>query len=417
MKTFLEIEFTHPFDPEIYETYKLTWETVNKPYVFLWLRELYQSFKNSKPSFARFSGFTNSYKDLDWLSQKLNKAIEVINNDGVYHIKERADGRFSQEFSNIIHHHFENLIGDVKKPCQLYWDSSPIARGAITDLNHCIHDMEAYTRAIENPLNNRAILFEFLEPKRYRLDDEALKDFTFDYDFGDICLHYGLIGKTWFEVFLDKDEEIFPEAIRPLDVLGPEFDIHFKCQDISIDVIEEFFHWLKDQGQDPKNPKLANGFLPVAKLRMNGKSQDEILEQVGKRSGIKNIRIYDEEKEWISYDLSTSPTITNGFYQVNDPIIVKKGDQIETKAIPIQAIQISGEVEGTILKDGVFKGEYINGGHTIALSVPTNGKSVILKGSESFRGVNTRYDLHIRPGEIYFMCFTEDGHYIVEKRD
>ncbi|MCR9203823.1 MAG: hypothetical protein NXH75_04540 [Halobacteriovoraceae bacterium] len=410
MKTYIEIEFHNPIHPESLEPYTLTWETLNKSYVFLWLRELYQNLKSEIPAFSRFAGFDNSYKDMNWLSQKLNDAIEVINRDGHYQIKERADGSFSQEFSNIIHHHFENLIGDAKDPCELYWKSSPIAKGAICDLNHCIHDMESLARVQQIPTSNRGIVWEFLKPKRFKINNEALNDFIFNYDFGDICLHYGLIGKSWLEVFLDEDEEIQPEAIRPLDVLGPEFDIHFKCADISEEFINKFKRWLvEEQKQDPTDPKLGLGFLPLAKLQLKGQNQNEILERVGERSGIKSIKIYDDNKVWIQKDFGESDTMNKGYYQVYGPLVLDEGDQIETYSVPIMSYIVTGKEEGVQLNENLFKGSFLEDGHSISISVPNDGKSVVIKTSEKKRGVYEEESILIKPGEIYHL-----NYYLVE---
>lgn len=416
MKTFVEIEFFNPLGPDSCSPFKLTWEVLNKPYALLWLRNLYLALKANDPAYIRFSGFTNSYKDLNWLTAKLNEAIDIINADGVYKISEKADGSFTQEFSNIIHHHFENLIGDAKNPCDLYWNSSPIGRGAICDLNRHIHDMEAYTRTMEYPQSNKVAVLEFLNPKRFKLDEEALSDFTFEFEFGDICLHYGLIGKTWLEVFLDEDEEIFPEAIRPLDVLGAEFDIQFKSGNLSPELLDRFYSWLKEQGQDINDPHLALGFLTLARLQMKGLSEEEVIEEIGKRSGFKNLRIYDEAKEWINYDFSQSHTAFEGFSQISNLRTLGADDQIETKKVPIQAFLISGAEEGITLRKDLFIGPYLKEGHSITLWVPKDGKTVVIEGDGGERCINTLNKCVLKPGDMIHIDYTPEGFYKVIQR-
>lgn len=413
MKTFVEIEFYNPARPDAVEPYKLTWEVIDKPYAYLWLKNLYRELKIKHPAFIRFSGFENSYKDLDWLTEKLNRAIDIINADGVYHIKERADGTFTQEFFNIIHHHFEVLSGDAKNFGEYYRKSSPMGIGAITDLNHCVHDMEALTRAIEEPDSNRVIVLEFLKPRRFWLDDDTLKNFTFDIEFGDICLHYGLIGKTWLEVYLDQDEEIFPEAIRPLDVLGGEFDIQFARYKMHPEEIAKFHAWLKEQKQNPDNHKLALGFLPLARLMTAGQSQQLILQKVGERAGYKSIRIYDEQKEWISHDFSASPTSFKGFSQIYPEMQLGSTDHLYTREVPVQTYIVSGKEEKTILPKSLFRGPALKEGHSISLMVPENGKSIVIQGTTEPRGINIGRDLHLGPGDVLHLNYAKEGHYLV----
>ena len=245
MATTLEVEFFNPYDNSI-EPLILRWEVYNSAAATVWLRSLYQSLKKEQLFYARFTGFENSPKDLNFLSQKMNEAIDIINFEGKYpNIKERADGTFSQKFANVMHHHFELLFGDAKNPSSHFKNSTYIGKAAISLLNHCVHDMEALTRAKENNESSRAVVFEILDRQQFALPDLMKEDFTFDLNFGDICLHYGLVGKTWWEVFLDEDEEIFSEGIRPLDVIGPEFDIHFHQRLPSKETREDFYKFLK----------------------------------------------------------------------------------------------------------------------------------------------------------------------------
>ncbi len=417
MKTYLELEFVNSLKGEQDNTpFKLRWAVLDKSYATLWLRSLFQSFKKKEPAYFRFTGFKNSPKDMSFLSKKLNKAIDIINQDGLYRIEERAQGTFSQDFANVIHHHFEVLFGDAKNFSDLYKNSSPVGQGAISDLNHCIHDMEALTRSQEFTTSTQGIVLEILDRKQYWLTDDVLKDFTFDIEFGDLLLHYGLVGKTWWEVFLDKDEDIFPEAIRPLDVLGGEFDIQFSNKLVSPSLVREFYEFLKSHGQDPSDPKLALGFLPLAKLEMpDGLSKDEISKKIGERSGIKGMRIYEEGREWINVDLSESATINDGFFHVNSLIVLRGNDSIPIRPVPIQAFYISGEGPRTVLAESLFSGPYIDGGHSISLIVPKDGQSVILKCGSAPRGLNASNDILISPGESVHLSFNNHGSYNVIK--
>jgi hypothetical protein len=196
----------------------------------------------------------------------------------------------------------------------------------------CVHDMEALTRARENKNSTRAVVFEVNDRKQYALPNAFAKDFTFDIGFGDICLHYGLVGKTWWEVFLDEDEEIFEEGIRPLDVIGPEFDIHFLPQKIPNEILEKFFQFLRNHGQDPKETDLRLGFYRLASLE-NPHKREEIIEEVGQRSGIKTIRLYQNEKLWLEKDMSVRPSCQEGFLRLNPLQVIEEGQSIKNSCL------------------------------------------------------------------------------------
>jgi hypothetical protein len=268
-----------------------------------WLKALTQTLKGPWPPFPRFTGFIYGHKTMDHLSEVLNHCIELINADGRYHISERADGRFTQEFSNKIHHHFEVLIGEEGVHTPYYLSSSQEICHAVSGLNHCIHDMEALERALERvPLFPdqyfSSIVMEFLQRPRFAFPDEVFRHFQIEVEFGDLLLHYGQIGKTWWEVFLDRDEEIFKEAIRPHSVLTGEFDIAFGEFMPGQKQLSEFKHFLKERVVDINDPKLAIGHCPLGKLILiPGLSREGHRELVGTHMNLLKISLENNGRE------------------------------------------------------------------------------------------------------------------------
>lgn len=299
---------------------------------------------------------------MEQLSFQLNQAIELINAEGLYLIKERATNHFDQDFANIIHHHFEVLSGDAKNPSALFRRSSPSVQEAIGLLNTSIHDMESLARAKEVHQSNRYMAFEVWEPHRLWLQEEDLRDFTFDIQFGDICLHYGLIGKSWFEVFLDGDQKIFAEGIRPLDVVGPEFDIHFLPHQHDPKLIEEFHKWLKGQELDPQDPKLALGFLPMAKMcaetledaGFSIQAPEKIIEAINERCSLKSIKIYEGEKVWAQKDFRHSPSIDHGFWKLHK-LKDFSGEKLKRMGFPVETFLFEGLEEDRSLKAPIIE--------------------------------------------------------------
>jgi hypothetical protein len=87
VQTRLEIDFYRPkirglSQDNEGQSYTLSWKVLNNEASLIWLRLLYQSLVADLPFYARFSGFENSPKDLHYLSQKMNEAIEIINFGG-----------------------------------------------------------------------------------------------------------------------------------------------------------------------------------------------------------------------------------------------------------------------------------------------------------------------------------------------
>jgi hypothetical protein len=192
----LKISFSSAENPDSIVDFE--WQVLSQLPSDLWVKNLKHCLAHDYPFYARFSGFLSAWKTSEYLSQKLNRVIELINKDGQYSIKERCHGSFSQEFSNIIHHHFEVLHGSIEDPSREHRLSSPIGKAAIALLNHLIHDMESLYRQTQTAGETfRAVLCEMPDSPRYVMPPEFYEHFTTDIDFGDLIGHYGMVGKTW----------------------------------------------------------------------------------------------------------------------------------------------------------------------------------------------------------------------------
>lgn len=290
----LKITFSSPVDLSSSAVFE--WQVLSQLPSDLWVKNLKHCLTRDFPFYARFSGFLSEWKTSEYLCQKLNRVIELINKDGLYHIAERCQGVFSQEFSNIIHHHFEVLHGSIEAPSRENRLSSPIGKAAIAALNHLIHDMESLHRQTQNPEETfRAVLCEMPDSPRYIMPSDFYEYFKTDIDFGDLVGHYGMVGKTWWEVFLDQDEEIFPEAIRPLNIVSGEFDLFFSDFKMHDSLREKFYNFLRDHKQDPSDPSLGIGHLPLAKLdKSPGKDQKENIELLKKNSAVRKVELLEK---------------------------------------------------------------------------------------------------------------------------
>lgn len=272
----LSITFQHHQD--LNDLIEVRWNINKTPAGLLWSSLLKKSMDNNCLFHPRFTGFLFGPKDMKYLSQLMNKCIETINSDSRYKIKEKADGTWSQDFSNIIHHHFELLCGTMENPTQYYRDSEMDVKYAVLGLNQISHDMEALFKARERVKKFpdtyfSAIIMQVFDGKRFAFPDFIHDQFSLSTEFGAIHLNYSQIGKTWWEVFLDEDEHIYPEAIVPHFALNGGFDIYFGEYSPSKDVLKKFHDFLKNNGQNPSDPKLCLGYCQVAKLE-NPKVRD-----------------------------------------------------------------------------------------------------------------------------------------------
>lgn len=299
------------------KTKRLEWSVLAHPAALLWLKLLKNYLQSNKNIHTRFNGFANGYRDEDFLASKLNKCIEIINNWHLYEetIPSLGPEGFGQEYSNTIHHHFELLMGPVENLSNYYKKADNLTRRAICGLNHYIHDLETFHRAqelclIDKNSTSAGVVTEFRSPIKYELADSFFKYFTTDLGFGDICLHYSQIGKTWLEVFVDKDEEIFKEAILPHKYITGEFDIFFGESTYSDCERDELREFLKKHGQDINDQSLALGYMPVAKMKDTGKTSNfDFVNEMSNYMSIANIEILINGKSIVRKEVNSNDDI------------------------------------------------------------------------------------------------------------
>jgi hypothetical protein len=292
-----KIQFTD--SEKVLKPFDLEWEILDSPAARAWTKLLMIYLKADFETSFRFVGFIHSKRDYQFLSNKLNEAIRLINQDGRYHIIEQSPVSFTQEFSNIIHHHFEVLSQTNQETSQFYADSPTLVAYAIDDLNYYIHEMESLTRGLENYKNDPSDIFAsitncFQNFPKFSIPDSFSKYFTLSNSFGDIVMQYSQIGKTLWEVFIDNDDQIYDGAIIAHQFLTPEFDILFgEVKNIEL-VKSNFFEFLKDRGLNPNDEKLRLGFLPLAKLIYpEGMGKEDIIKALTDRLTVNKITLLD----------------------------------------------------------------------------------------------------------------------------
>ncbi len=407
----LEIDFQNPKSGKVFT---LEWRVADKDYAWLWVKELKRLMDRQEPLYARFTGFDTSEEEKKKVFDDLNKAIAIINAEGSYKIEEKGTGYFDQEFANIIHHHFEVLYGDAHNPSDIYRASSPLVQSAISKLNHCVHDLESMHRNIESEEAFSAVIVEFWDRRQLKLTEDMLRDFSMDVDFGDLDLHYGIIGKTWWEVFLDEDEEVFLSGIRPLNVLSGEFDIHFGEQKVDEETRKKFNQFLKKYNQDPEDYRLALGHLNIAKLVINeGMTNAEIKKEISAHRHLAEIRLLKNKETISRFNAWRGETTHEGFFRMREECIIESEGVIPVFHVPIQLVPIRGKEKGitklsSIPMNNIFQAK----GHIITFMGTSDEHPVEFTPSEEFGGLRLEEKITLYKGDLLHLAYDLRGGYL-----
>lgn len=254
---------------------KVQWNVRSTPLAERWLAQMINATKNKKYiREQRFVGWQCGDSALNLLVNKLNESISIINQyyGARYQIKERAYLGMPQEVLNALHHHFELLIGQTWNPSILIKNIPRQVFTAIRRLNDYIHDYEAAIRARIDEKRGfptiRFFQFQYAAYKLFDLTQQDLSEFSFASEMGDLVTNYCQLGKTWIEVFYDRDNDIHPENISPLRYYSASFNANFFETSFSesLKITQEVKNFIQTRGGDPNDTKLALGHQVYASL-------------------------------------------------------------------------------------------------------------------------------------------------------
>ena len=245
-----------------------------------------------------FLGFADSERDLRYLVQEVNKNITQINSyefDPLYErielfsqddfqYSERNGFRLKHDACNLLHRHFEELQGTAWKLSDYYKQADYKTKYAIRQLNNLCHEIESwvlsYRKKIYEPEWMRpSQITTFLNAPRYDLQDEDYELFKhnrYRRELGGVYLHWSQVGKTLYEVFRDeggvKMDEATCSEINHQKYYSGEFDIEWG-QTIDEDTfdwkqeeMDGYRAWLKLNGYDWGDPKLALGYIKIGQV-------------------------------------------------------------------------------------------------------------------------------------------------------
>ena len=187
---------------------------------------------------------------------------------------------YDQDMLNDLHHHFDQLQGQIWNPTHYLAAATGEERFAISKLNLCCHELEAYHDAKDKKAagEDHSVYFYYSisgTPVFEGISLEEKMSFTRTVGNGMIYLHYAQTGKTWHEAYIDQDDVVPTDNITEHRTITGEFSSHIgKPYDIDLD--EGFRNYIINRGKDPEDPSLAIGYCPIGQINsVNGVSIDD----------------------------------------------------------------------------------------------------------------------------------------------
>ena len=261
------------------KTIRVPVKTRNHVIAHLWY-DMLGNFLQHKEGYieTRWSGFKLKRTSLPILIEKLQRCVDGINQSWLnteygYKIEvDRIPEDYPTEVHNIIHHHFEILMGQSWNHSEWYHRVLTYKKDEkifkfIRGLNDVSHEIEEYKNSNRFPHLHTTFMSPNNPIIKVDLAQECEDYFELGHTEGVIYLQYCQLGKTWPEVIHDEDVEIFEENISPLRLLSGEFSICFKGDKISQENhLQGLIPKLLEHGKDPTDKSLRLGRLPVADL-------------------------------------------------------------------------------------------------------------------------------------------------------
>lgn len=285
----------------------LEFDIHNNPLAQKWAKEIDNNYNFYEQD--RFTYWPNNGKDSDFFSNKINEQIEIINSFYPDRITLRAMPNMDQETMNNMHVFFEQLRGPIEDPLDWYLNSPPEVRKAIERLNLLVHEYEygelfkKWDTSEEHP--NAMIVGTYDERPRYELSLSEYSYFTYRFKFGGVYINYCVVGKPILDVFLNQDEVIGDNNIRPQRHWSADWMIKFGLEIPESKIVkmeESFWDWFSDKEEFFnklgifRGPRMALGQIPVADIDMNcdtckGLTPTEILHKLAPYQYLKSTRV------------------------------------------------------------------------------------------------------------------------------
>lgn len=264
-----------------------------------WLKILYEDIYINKCTWNndRYVGFNTNALDKKKMSEELNYLISICEKERPGHFNFVAHENMSQEDFNRMHVWFEIYRGEIFKPHQFFIEGTREFRYAIERFNQVIHMWEKLDK-YKTDDNMSIVTFDIERGKIVNLDYDDLLNFKLQKYNNTIYLSYIMRGKNLVDLWIDQDDHIGDDNIRPYEFLGSSFILGTKGwsdQEVS-NKQKDFESWfnrnsnfLNSIGYYKGDSKCTIGWLPLAHSIL-----PEIKSIIEPRQYLKKIKIFEE---------------------------------------------------------------------------------------------------------------------------
>lgn len=190
-----------------------------------------------------------------------------------------------QDTLNYLHHIFEvehGLLGVTNNNSDL--------QETLCNLNLMVHRCESIARGA----HPRHVVTYFGLPKTEQLADCDYQYFDHKVSIGTVYINYAEIGKTLYDLFLDNDAYIKPEAFQPFNHYSADFVVRFWNDDngdlynLLHDYYNKHYDFFISLGYTWDNLAQSIGSIPVADLDYAG----DIIKALETRQFVKAVEFY-----------------------------------------------------------------------------------------------------------------------------
>ncbi|MBK7892075.1 MAG: hypothetical protein IPJ84_14915 [Bdellovibrionales bacterium] len=278
------------------DPFALNFKVENRPIAARWLVALKESLRLNAErgenfSACRFFAFRDD-STAQAIRDRLYGSIKVINDWTPGRIPVQEGERLTQERLNFLHFEFEQMIGSLENRNPYFLEAPPAVQNAIYELNRVIHEIEMLKYA------SPRVSVEFPNCPRFPMEEADFNEFSFRRDFGDLVLLYCQLGKQVMDAWVESDTFVSKENIRPLHHYSSMFELYLRpglSEEQQAERYRLMRPWLIEKGYDPDDPKLALGWIVLARWDQTGASgqmtQQEIVAALARRKHIAAICI------------------------------------------------------------------------------------------------------------------------------
>ena len=166
----------------------------------------------------RFYGFDSIETQIHKALHRINTIVDTLESKWDIPIGRRLSSVDDQDTLNFLHHIFEIQHGLLDKK-----DIDPQLQESLCNLNIMVHHCES----IQRGALPRHVVTYFGLPKTETLCADDYRYFETSIKSGTVYINYAEIGKTLYDLWMDNDRYINPEAFQPFTHYSADFTVKF----------------------------------------------------------------------------------------------------------------------------------------------------------------------------------------------